>query len=511
MIHEPAGLRRGAAGGPGEAGRPRPALHFAPARGWMNDPNGIIQWNGNVHLFYQHNPAGPVHENIAWGHASSTDLWTWQDHPLALEPDPAGPDRDGCYSGCAVVADSTPRLLYTGVNGSRELPCLAEAADTDLIRWTRDPGNPVIASPPPGETVRAFRDHSAWRNGSTWYQVVGGGLEDRGGALFLYRSADLRNWQYAGVFAAAADHGLDGVIWECPDVFVLGDTTVVVVSVWDGQPPYTMWMTGQVTGHRFVPRQVGRCDVGHRYYAPQSLTLADGRRVAFGWLRECLGELAGPDKTRVGAMSLPRELFLDSSRRAAVPAGRRARRRPPRDAAEPDRRRARCGGLTLSARAPTATEIQVTPDGGAAAISLRLAGPVHPDVQVQVTAGGIEITEGRRRLTDHAPRGVRPGRPGPRLLRRRDPRGVQPASRPGRGHLPTGRPLRPGGGGNLRPAGAPPGRASFTGLVVQAGPKAADQGRDPADPGAATLHDTITGMTSSIPGGGAQDAAALLR
>ena len=318
----------------------------------MNDPNGIIQWNGNVHLFYQHNPAGPVHENIAWGHASSTDLWTWQDHPLALEPDPAGPDRDGCYSGCAVVADSTPRLLYTGVNGSRELPCLAEAADTDLIRWTRDPGNPVIASPPPGETVRAFRDHSAWRNGSTWYQVVGGGLEDRGGALFLYRSADLRNWQYAGVFAAAADHGLDGVIWECPDVFVLGDTTVVVVSVWDGQPPYAMWMTGQVTGHRFVPRQVGRCDAGHRYYAPQSLTLADGRRVAFGWLRECLGELACPDKTRVGAMSLPRELFLDPSGALRSRPAWRTRRRPPRDAADPDRRRARRGRPVLCRPGP---------------------------------------------------------------------------------------------------------------------------------------------------------------
>ena len=55
---------------------PRPVLHFAPARGWMNDPNGLVQWNGRVHLFYQHNPAGPVHENIAWGHASSADLWT---------------------------------------------------------------------------------------------------------------------------------------------------------------------------------------------------------------------------------------------------------------------------------------------------------------------------------------------------------------------------------------------------------------------------------------------------
>jgi len=371
----------------------------------MNDPNGLIQHNGRVHLFYQHNPAGPVQENIAWGHASSTDLWTWQDHPLALEPDPLGPDRDGCFSGCAVVADGTPRLLYTGVQGKRELPCLAEAADPDLIQWTRDPGNPVIASPPPGEAVRAFRDHSAWRDGPAWYQVVGGGLADRGGAMFLYRSADLRNWQYAGVFAAAADHGLDGVIWECPDVFVLGDTTVVVVSVWDGQPPYAMWMTGQVTGHRFVPRASGRCDAGYRYYAPQSLTVADGRRVAFGWLRECLGELAGPDKTRVGAMSLPRELYLDSTGTLQS--------RPP---SELDRARRETlltrlvhgratAGVTLSARSAHATEISLTPVGrDVTTAGLRLTGPGSADVEVRVTAGGIEIAEGGRRLTEAAER-----------------------------------------------------------------------------------------------------------
>ena len=385
--------------------RRRPVLHFAPARGWMNDPNGLIQWHGRVHLFYQHNPAGPVHANIAWGHASSTDLWTWQDHPLALEPDPSGPDRDGCFSGCAVVADGRPHLLYTGVQGGRELPCLATAADQDLIRWTRDPGNPVITGPPPGEAVLAFRDHSAWRNGPAWYQVVGGGLADRGGALFLYRSADLRTWKYAGVWAAAADHGLDGGIWECPDVFVLGDTVVVVVSVCDAQPPWVMWMTGQVSGERFVPRASGRCDGGHRYYAPQSLTMADGRRVAFGWLRECLDELTGQDRSRVGVMSLPRELFLDADGALAS-----------RPASELDRARRETvitrlvhgrgsAGIALSARSGRAAEFSLVPAGrDATAIGLTLAGTGVPDVQVLVTADGIEITEGGRRLAGEVTR-----------------------------------------------------------------------------------------------------------
>jgi beta-fructofuranosidase len=293
---------------------------------------------------------------------------------------------------------------------------LAAAADQDLIRWTRDERNPVIASPPPGEVVRAFRDHSAWRAGSTWHQVVGGGLQDRGGALFLYRSADLRNWQYAGIFAAAADYGLEGVIWECPDVFALGDTVVVVVSVWDGQVPYAMWMTGQAAGDRFTPRVTGRCDAGHRYYAPQSLTLADGRRVAFGWLRESVGELDGRDRSRVGVMSLPRELHLDG--RGSLQA------RPVRELDTARREvlitRAIEGrgvaGMKVSAQAASATEIDLTPvHGEATAVRLRLTGLGCADVEIRATADSVEITEGGRMLTAVSPAPRHAGSPAGRV------------------------------------------------------------------------------------------------
>ena len=264
----------------------------------MNDPNGLIQRDGRVHLFYQHNPGGLELEQMAWGHASSPDLWRWTDHPLALRPSPDGPDRDGCWSGCAVVHDGVPHLLYTGVRGQLTLPCLATAEDPGLIRWSRSEHNPVIDRWPREPGVVAFRDHTGWRSGPAWHQVIGGGLADRGGALFLYRSRDLRDWQYIGVFAAAADHGLPGAIWECPDVFTLGGVTVVVVSVADNGPQRALWMTGEIAGDRFRPAASGPCDGGDRYYAPQSLPLADGRRIAFGWLRGSLGELTGPDRTR---------------------------------------------------------------------------------------------------------------------------------------------------------------------------------------------------------------------
>jgi beta-fructofuranosidase len=252
--------------------------------------------------------------------------------------------------------------------------------------------------------VQAFRDHSAWRAGAMWYQVAGGGLRDRDGALFLYRSADLRSWQYLGVLAAAADCGLEGSIWECPDVFTLGRTVVVVVSVLNGQPPYAMWMTGQIAGHTFTPRATGRCDSGHRYYAPQSMTLADGRRVAVGWLRENRDELAAEDRSRVGVMSLPRELFLDgtgSLRSRTVRELDDARRQM---LITPLIEGHGTAGVRLSARAAHATEITLTPArGDAAAVGLRLAGAGCADVQVRVTAGSIEITEGGRLLTAARP------------------------------------------------------------------------------------------------------------
>jgi len=412
MTHQPAGQHASTPGTAGRDARPRPALHYAPRQGWMNDPNGLIQWNGRVHLFYQHNPTGPAWENIAWGHASTTDLWTWEDHPLALEPGPAGPDRDGCFSGCAIARNGRPYLLYTGVNGPHQLPCLAEATGPDLIRWTRNEANPVIAGPPPDEAVLAFRDHSAWWADSMWYQVVGGGLEDRGGALFLYRSADLRHWQYMGIFAAAADHGLDGMIWECPDVFALGDTIVVVVSVWDGKPSHAMWMTGRAAGHSFTPQAAGRCDSARRYYAPQSLTLADGRRVAIGWLQESLDELAGADRSRVGVMSLPRELSLDANgalRAWPVRELDSARRKTLITRLIDQRGTIAIG---LSARSDHATEMRITPvRGEPTAITIRLAGPRFDDVEIRVSADGVRITEGNQVLTEATPHARGPDYP----------------------------------------------------------------------------------------------------
>ena len=79
--------------------RQRPIYHFMPRRNWMNDPNGLIQWQGVYHIFYQHNPNAAVWGDMHWGHATSTDLVHWHHEPIALAPTPDSPDADGCWSG----------------------------------------------------------------------------------------------------------------------------------------------------------------------------------------------------------------------------------------------------------------------------------------------------------------------------------------------------------------------------------------------------------------------------
>src|SRR5438552_1232240 len=108
----------------------RPHYHFLPPANWMNDPNGLIQWKGQYHLFYQYNPYGSFHAQIHWGHAVSSDLVHWTDLPIALTPTPERADTEGCWTGCAIDNNGTPTLLYSGVHP--QVVCLATSAD-DLL------------------------------------------------------------------------------------------------------------------------------------------------------------------------------------------------------------------------------------------------------------------------------------------------------------------------------------------------------------------------------------------
>jgi len=310
----------------------RPQFHLLPVENWMNDPNGPIYWNGNYHMFYQYNPNGAFWGDMHWGHAISTDMVHWKRLPIALSPTPGGPDADGCFSGTAVVYEGKVVVMYTGVHTApedqatikdgahsfRESQCLVTSADSELRTWSKLPV-PVIAMPPSGMQVNGFRDPSPWRQGDWWYMVLGSGIENQGGAVLLYRSRDLRSWEFMHTLAMRNNNGAGAFdpfnpreVWECPEFFALGNRHVLIFST--GGKAY--WQSGilDLETMHFHPEQAGILDYGS-YYAPKTQLDKFGNRIIWGWIQEARPLDEYKAAGWAGLMSLPRVLSLGSDGR----------------------------------------------------------------------------------------------------------------------------------------------------------------------------------------------------
>ena len=290
----------------------RPHYHFLPPANWMNDPNGLLQWKGQYHLFYQYNPYNPVHEHIHWGHAVSSDLVHWTDLPIALTPTPGRADAGGCWSGCAIDNHGIPTLLYSGVHP--QVVCLATSAD-DLLTWQYYAGNPVIAGPPAellAGTGGQFRDPFTWKEGNCWYMLMGSKIEGVGGALLLYRSLDLTTWDYLRLLlvgdASKYQPVWTGEMWECPNLLTFGDQRVLLFSVLGAQEKdllYPLYVTGAFRDEQFYPQTQGVLVHGGCFYAPQVMHDDQGRYIMWGWLREGRRNSLLEDAGWAGVMSLP--------------------------------------------------------------------------------------------------------------------------------------------------------------------------------------------------------------
>ena len=279
----------------------RPRYHYQPPPGWMNDPNGPFFWKGEYHMFYQYNPDKPYHADMHWGHAVSKDLVHWTDLPIALAPTPGGPDEGGCWTGCTVDHDGVPTIMYTGVQPQTQ--CIARSTD-DMTTWRKHAGNPVISAPPAGLTVTGFRDPCAWKEGDTWYVIIGSGIEGVGGTSLLYKSSDLIHWEYMHpLYECDAAHKMH----ECPDFFPLGDKYVLITSPYDG----THWDVGTYADHKFTPEVHGKIDWGN-YYAAKTMVDERGRRIIWGWVTEARSVEEQIRAGWSGVLSLPRILTLST-------------------------------------------------------------------------------------------------------------------------------------------------------------------------------------------------------
>ncbi|MBB5814760.1 GH32 C-terminal domain-containing protein [Streptomyces collinus] len=198
----------------------RPQFHYTPQKNWMNDPNGLVYYKGEYHLFYQYNPNGNAWGDMSWGHAVSKDLVHWKELPLALSHD----DEEMVFSGSAVVdRDNTtgfgtkknPAMVavYTGFDKSTGTQAQALAYSTDRGRtWTKYQGNPVIDI-----GSKDFRDPKVqwYEPTKSWLMTVSLSAEHK---VRFYSSKNLKDWKLQSEFGPA---GATGGVWECPDLFPL--------------------------------------------------------------------------------------------------------------------------------------------------------------------------------------------------------------------------------------------------------------------------------------------------
>jgi len=308
----------------------RPQFHFSPDSMWMNDPNGMVYYDGEYHLFYQHHPRSNVWGPMHWGHAISTDLIHWEHLPIALYPDSLGT----IFSGSAVIdwnntsglgSKSNPPMvsIFTHHNqalaetGSDLFQYQSIAYSLDKGRsWTKYSENPVL--PNPG--IRDFRDPkvSWYEKEQKWIMVLA--AQDR---IMFYSSPDLIRWSRESEFTAqrAPDEG----VWECPDFFPLSygeeERWVLLVSIGGGGPhggSGTKYYVGDFDGKQFScsdPDCTARwLDFGKDNYAGvtwSDIPDKDGRRIFLGWMSNWQYANQVPSERWRSAMTLPRELKLD--------------------------------------------------------------------------------------------------------------------------------------------------------------------------------------------------------
>jgi len=263
-----------------------------------------------------------------WGHATSLDMVNWQHQPVALAPGEAF-DRDGCFSGSAVDDNGVLSLIYTGhvwLSGEgndsaiREVQCLATSEDG--IHFTKQG---VVLTPP--DNIMHFRDPKVWREFGYWWMVIGARDEHDRGQVLLYKGNSLRDWTLDRVLAKADDH--TGYMWECPDFFPLGGEHILMCSPQgikaQGNDYLNLFQSGYLRGtwqpgeNLELQQGFSELDHGHDFYAPQSFTAADGRRVVIAWMD--MWESVMPSKAEgwAGCMTLPRELTLHEGRVRMVP------------------------------------------------------------------------------------------------------------------------------------------------------------------------------------------------
>lgn len=294
--------------------------HITPPKGLLNDPNGLVQFKGVYHVFYQWNQNDTTHNTKSWGHVTSTDLVHWTEQPVALEPVDWF-DKNGCYSGSAIAFENKLYLFYTGnvrngLNERESYQCLAVSEDG--IHFEKK--GPIL-NQPKGYTAH-IRDPKVWQGkNNDWWMVLGAQKEELTGDALVYHSDNLMDWTLKG---SLLDEEFDfGFMWECPDLVQFNQKSAFIFSpqglLAKGDEFNNLYHSGYLTGvfteaGKFLIDQqpFKELDRGFEFYAPQTFQDDKGRQILFGWMgvMEPEVEAAVPtvQDSWIHNLTIPREL-----------------------------------------------------------------------------------------------------------------------------------------------------------------------------------------------------------
>lgn len=291
--------------------------HFYPAKGWLNDPNGLCFFKGKYHLFFQSIPTSeyPNGDPVHWGHAVTGDFLHFEEMAPALYPDQPY-DMRGVWSGTALVKDDTMYLFYASIDSNYK-QTVSVAYTHDGVHFEKYTGNPVI-SEHPLPCGNDFRDPAIMEwNGKYYLVIASANKEKKTGDLLLYVSDDIFHWEYVGVMMEYAGCKF----CECPSLVPAGDKFILSTSVCPIESDhYFEVMYGDFDGRTFTPEIVSHFQKGPDEYAGQIFHESDpelpGRNIMITWIP---GWAYQPKEKCIGCLSLPLEMKVEDGKIKAYP------------------------------------------------------------------------------------------------------------------------------------------------------------------------------------------------
>lgn len=307
-------------------------FHLMPPTGWLNDPNGLCQYDGTHHIYFQYSPYTPLWASKIWGHYTTKDFVHYtEEEPFLFTS--CEEDKDGVYSGSAFIEEDTIYYFYTG-----NVKCTDK--EYDYIQTGREQNTMCITSKDgfhhsekqvlltneeyPSDMSLHVRDPKVCKIKDMYYMVIGARSKQNTGCVLLYASSDLQNWKYHMRIESETPFGY---MWECPDLFVLDEQWYLLCCpqgvTQQGYAYANVYQCGYFPIELDVEKKTYQLspfvelDRGFDIYATQTYEDEKHRRIVYGWMGIPDADYHNQptiDKGWQHALTMPRVLISENKR-----------------------------------------------------------------------------------------------------------------------------------------------------------------------------------------------------